>query len=172
MAKLPSIRVVRHAARLILIIALISVGVVLFRRATRPATIGIGQPPQWRVNQLATVPVFLETGDQTVNAAEIFLTYDPSEFRVVSVNGDGSFFRLWITGEPRVDETRHEISFAGGLPSPGWHGRGQIGTITLIPQRRGVMHLTIEPKTRILINDGRGTPAALRSQSLALTIAP
>ncbi len=114
------------------------------------------------VSQEVTIPVVISTNNETINAAEIYLTFDPAKVEVKSVSKDGSLFQIWITDEPKFSNQLGTISFAGGLPTPGFKGRGRVGTVSLVAKHSGLAVLTFDKKTRILKNDGLGTAIPLK----------
>lgn len=122
------------------------------------------------LNQTLDLPIMIDTAGATINAAEIYLKFDPAAIRVEAVTKDNSFFQLWITDEPKFSNESGEISFAGGLPKPGFSGRGQIGSIKIIPLKTGQAEISFESKTRALLNDGKGTAIALELPPIQLEI--
>ncbi len=115
-----------------------------------------------------SLPIRINTSTATINAAELFLSYDPTELRVLSVDKADSIFSIWITDQPSFDQAKGAVSFAGGLPNPGFSGQGVIGQIRVQPLKKGPLHITFSQKSRILLNDGQGT--ALRYQAAPITI--
>lgn len=114
------------------------------------------------------IPISLDTAGQTINAAEVFLSFDPQSVRIDSVSKDGSILRFWITDEPKFSNVSGVISFAGGLPTPGFRGNGMIGTIAFTLLKPGPALLHFQSKSRVLLNDGKGTSVALTQDDLHL----
>lgn len=121
-------------------------------------------------NQKIFIPIFVNTEDKTINALEVYLKFDPNELRVESVSKDNSFFQLWIKDEPKFNNDKGEISFAGGLPNPGFKGTGQIGSIEITPLKAGLLTISFDGRTRMLLNDGVGTESALISQPIKIRV--
>lgn len=153
-------RLVRLLALLFLLVVFGGIVFVTLRN-NRRARVTIEMPSTLTVNRAIEAPVFIDTHTDTINAAEVYLTFDPTAFRVESVSKDNSFFKIWIDKQPAFSNEAGTISFAGGLPTPGFQGRGQVGVITLLPLKKGSVTLTFDPKTRILKNDGSGTTVPL-----------
>lgn len=149
--------------RFIVLIGLMLVAVVLAWQKSTPhyGRITASVPHRPAVGQSVTIPIYIDTGSDTINAAEVYLTFDPSVIAVDSVAKDPSFFQLWITDQPAYSNETGTLSFAGGLPSPGFKGRGQVGSVTLHFLKHQAASLTFESKTRILKNDGQGTAVPL-----------
>ena len=127
----------------------------------RKAEISADLPKLIKVNQAITLPIIIDTTGETINAAEIYLKFDSQAIKVESVSKDNSFFELWITDEPKFSNEKGEISFAGGLPTPGFKGKGEIGQIIFIPKKSGWTEISFDSKTRALLNDGKGTAIPL-----------
>ncbi len=116
------------------------------------------------------IPIFINTQKYIINAAEIYLRFDPSELQVVSVSKENSFFQLWITGEPKFSNETGEISFAGGLPTPGFSGKGQVGAVEIVAKKPGRHQLSFDGRTRILLNDGLGTAIPLNLRPIKFKV--
>jgi hypothetical protein len=159
----------------IIVFAAIIVGagigaMIFYNKAPKTARITAEVPSGISVSQSIDLPIFIDTRDYTINAAEVYLTYDPQLVTVESVSKDNSFFQLWITDEPKFSNEKGQLSFAGGLPTPGFKGRGQIGTVTLKLLKPGHTNLTFDPKTRVLLNDGQGTAVPLYVAPISLLV--
>lgn len=111
------------------------------------------------------IPIMIDTQGRTINALELHLKYDPEYLEVLSLSKEPSFIKLWIKDEPKFSKENGEISFAGGLPNPGFNGRDVVGSVKLMALKTGKTEISYNSKTRILLNDGKGT-------SLPLTVKP
>lgn len=151
---------------IILIIVLVLCGSAFFflrsRGEERKATVTLQVKEKLEVGKQVTVPLFIDTLQDTMNAAEVYITFNPAQIKVDSVSRDGSIFKIWIKDQPSFSNEKGEINFAGGLPKPGFKGVGQIGTVTLTLLQKTSAQLTFTEKTRILKNDGLGTFVPLR----------
>ncbi len=144
----------------ILVIALVVVFISAFlEKNSAHISAEIKQPV--KIGEKIQVPIFIATGNNTINAAEIYLNFDPNKLQIIEVSKNNSFFQLWIKDEPKFSNEKGEISFAGGLPQPGFKGKGQVGEITLVIQQSGRNEISFDSKTRILLNDGKGTALPL-----------
>lgn len=114
------------------------------------------------------LPISVDTAGQTINAAEVYLSFDPKAVRIDSVSKEGSIFTFWITDEPKFSNALGVISFAGGLPTPGFRGTGTIGSIGYTLLKPGTVFLHFQPRSRVLLNDGKGTSFALIQEDLRL----
>ena len=114
------------------------------------------------------VPIILDSGNQTINAAEVFIHFDPQIIQVESISKDNSIFQIWITDSPSFSNTTGEISLAGGLPNPGFKGRGTVGRLKLRLLKQGVAKLQFLSRSRVLLNDGKGTSVPLVQDDITL----
>ena len=122
------------------------------------------------INKKISIPIEINTQDKTINAAEAYLTFDPKAIRVESVSKSDSFFTIWITDEPKFSNEKGEISFAGGLPNPGFKGKGVIGSVEITPLKTGWQTLTFDARTRLLLNDGLGTESPLEKELIRIKV--
>jgi hypothetical protein len=147
-----------------ILILLLCIGsyVFIYKSEPRLATVNIPKQQPVAVGQKVTIPILIDTVEDTMNAAEVYITFDPEVMKVEEVTRDGSIFKIWITDMPSFSNEEGKINFAGGLPKPGFKGTGQIGTVTLTLLQKQDAVLTFTEKTRILKNDGQGTFVPLR----------
>lgn len=120
--------------------------------------------------QKLTMPIFIDTKGQNINAAEVYLNFNPRLMRVDDISTDGSFFKIWIEDHPKYSNEQGTIAFAGGLPKPGFTGQGQIGTITVTLLKDENATLVFTPKTRVLLNDGKATPIPLSMDPITIRV--
>ena len=133
----------------------------VYNRMPKKATIAAEIPSSIKVNQKMTLPIFIDTAGLAINAAEVYLKFDPKALEIKSVSKENSFFQLWITDEPKFNNEKGEISFAGGLPNPGFQGKGQVGKVVITPLKSGWHSINFDRKTRVLLNDGKGSEISL-----------
>ncbi len=153
---------------LLVLVTGLGVGYCFHHQAPK-ATITLRLPKHVKVNESVTVPVFIDTATSTINAAEIYLTFDPSKIKIEEVTKNESIFQLWITGQPSFSNSEGKIAFVGGLPTPGFKGQGTIGTIKLTPLTAGTNLIHFSSATRALLNDGLGTIMPLRLSPISLS---
>lgn len=156
----------------LLLVAVILVLVGQFKSSSNAVVITAIIKERSIVGRSVSLPVTIETGKEAVNAIEVHLTFDPTKIKVESVSNEESVLRLWVPGQPAFSNTKGEISFVGGLPTPGFVGRGKIGSITVIPLSRGRQTVSFGPKTQALLNDGWGTAAPLVVEPITFNVYP
>lgn len=90
----------------------------------------------YQTGQTFSVSVLVKSEQETMNAAEATLKFDPSIIRVKSISKVGSIFSFWPQ-EPTFSNTAGTIKFAGGTPTSYKGSRGKIITIYFRAQREG-----------------------------------
>lgn len=157
-----------------LALLLVVVGAVLFwgrGRTNAPRSATISSPAvKSTTGHEVTVPIEVDTAGQTINAAEVFLKFDPKLVQVTAVDVTGSIFTIQVSGQPKFSNEQGEISFGGGVPNPGFRGRGKIGSVTLTAKNSTQTKLTFDSKTQALLNDGKGTAIPLKLQPIEVDI--
>ncbi len=125
---------------------------------------------------LVTVAVRLNTDEgECVNAVDAVITYSDS-IEAVDISRGKSIMSLWVE-DPVLNKDAHQITFAGGIPN-GYCGRipGDPSLTNIVAElvfrapgfsvgrKDNVAALvSFDPKTRVLLNDGQGTDAPLRT---------
>ncbi|MFH1451001.1 MAG: hypothetical protein ABIF89_00100 [bacterium] len=90
-----------------------------------------------------------------VNASQGEIYFPADKLEVVSISKGGSIFSLWVK-EPTFSNTNGVISFGGGLPNPGFIGKGNIISVLFRGKTVGDATVTLG-KEKILANDSHGT---------------
>jgi hypothetical protein len=158
---------------LILVVAgVISIVVTRFSRKVDPnqAFVSVQGTTTVNAGQKTTLPIIIDTKGQNINAAEVYLNFNPRLMRVDEITKDGTFFKIWIKDDPKFSNEKGEISFSGGLPNPGFTGKGQVGTITVTLLQKQDAQLVFTPKTRVLLNDGKGTAIPLTIDPITIKV--
>lgn len=107
-----------------------------------------------------SVALYVST-DTAMNAAQATVTFPSDILQVTSMSTDG-IFTLWAE-TPKHSNTAGTVTFAGGLPSPGYKGKsGKILTVTFKAWAAGKPKVSIT-KGSVLANDANATEL-LRSQ--------
>jgi hypothetical protein len=156
---------------LLLTILAVSVVIVYYRFIDHPiAHLATEGKLVGRVNQPLTIPIVLDTGSETINAAEVHIKTNPKLATITAVSKDSSFFQIWIKDQPSFSAQDGTATFAGGLPKPGFTGKGRIGSLTLIPHTTGQITLTFTNQTQVLRNDGQGTKIPLAQPPIMVSV--
>lgn len=124
-------------------------------RPERPAGLSFSIPDMITVNDPFEVTVEVDTKNQEVNAVGIYLNYDTSKLRLLDFDTSDSFCQFYP--EKRFDETLGKIMLACGAPHPGVAGRNNIMTLQFLPLQAGAAQITTDPKSQVLLSNGKGT---------------
>jgi len=118
---------------------------------------------------------------ECINVIDAVITYDPA-VQPVDISRGQSILPLWVE-EPTINVAENKITFAGGIPN-GYCGR-VIGdprltneVLKIVFQVPGLRigygdtnptsTISFAPETRVLLNDGRGTPATLTTTTAVI----
>lgn len=99
----------------------------------------------------------INTEGEEINAVEVGLAFPSDLLAVVDFSKGNSILTLWPQ-EPRIQE--EEISFLGGIPG-GFKGEGSLAKITFLGKEIGKSEINFKESSKVLLNDGKGTPAEL-----------
>lgn len=103
------------------------------------------------------VEVRVDTEGEEINTANIILKFSNDFLEAIDFNKGSSIFSLWPE-EANIKEG--EISFLAGVPG-GFLGEGLIGRINFFGKKVGEAQIIFKEDSKILLNDGSGTPAKL-----------
>ncbi len=108
----------------------------------------------YTADSVFTINLLANTGGQAVNAGEAAIAFPADKLEVVNISQSGSIFTLWPTPPAAASG---QISFAGGVASPGWSGNsGLLLSITFRAKRAGQATVGVS-SGQLLLNDGSGT---------------
>lgn len=149
----------------------ISLGYFLNPSTVEAATLSIGASDTTiSVGDTITVSVRLSAGGKAINAADGTLIFPSASLSLQSISRSGSIFTFWAE-DPHGSNASSQISFSGGLPSPGYSGSGgKIFQATFKAKAVGSAQLTLSG-VHILANDGYGTNVFTGAGSTTITIA-
>lgn len=82
-----------------------------------------------QVGEIKIINVIADSLEQSINAAEATITFDPKEIEVLSLSKAGSIFNIWAK-EPSFSNQNGKIVFGGGLISGFSGASGKILQIT------------------------------------------
>jgi hypothetical protein len=106
------------------------------------------------------VPIYLNTRGASVNAVELHIKYDPHKLRITKPSSGSSIIGYWI-GAPSYNNSAGTADIAGSIPNGITTQSGLILTITFQAIASGQSAVTISDTSRVLLNDGLGSPAQL-----------
>ena len=149
--------------------AVIVLALSFFWFSTYAATLSVSpNTGVYTAGQTFSARVVVNTGSDSINAADGTLSFNPKEITVVSIS-KGSIFSLW-TAEPSFSNSAGTITFSGGSPS-GYKGSGgTIITITFRAAAAGSPKVSFSSGS-VLAADGRGTNVLTSMNGGSFTIA-
>jgi len=110
----------------------------------------------FNVGKTFSVSVKVDSGGGVgINAAEAVLSFDPAYLNVNTVSKSGSIFTLWPV-EPTFSNSKGEVNFAGGSPTPYTGSAGTIISITFVAKKEGTTEVKFKSGS-VLAADGKGT---------------
>ena len=153
------------------LVLLFSVGLVESVRAQEASFYLSPASGNYKVGETFSVTLFINTQGVSINASQAKIIFPPEKLKVINISKSGSIFTLWVQ-EPIFSNEKGEISFGGGLPSPGYIGEaGKV--ITIFFQGKSEGEAKIDFKNEIITaNDPRGTNVFSFSQGGAYSIFP
>jgi hypothetical protein len=123
----------------------------------------------YSIGQTFTIPVYVSSSDQAINAASGIISFPQDKLQVMSLSKAGSIMSLWVQ-EPSFSNTIGTINFEGIVLNPGFIGNsGKIINITFRAKSQGTTPLSITSAS-ILANDGKGTNILTSSGSASYNI--
>jgi hypothetical protein len=103
------------------------------------------------------IEIRLDTEGEEVNAVEANLKFPSDLLKITDFSKGGSILTFWPQ-EPDFKE--NSISFTGGIPG-GFKGEGLILKINFLGKEIGKAEVNFKDDSKVLLNDGKGTPAKL-----------
>lgn len=101
-----------------------------FSKAKEASFFVLPETGSFRIGQSFNVSVYIASEGAAMNAAQAKLTFPPQILEVAGISKTGSIFTLWVQ-EPVWSNSQGEISFGGGLSSPGYRGSSaKVITVT------------------------------------------
>ena len=104
------------------------------------------------------VEVRVDSQEDEINTVLAELDF-PNNLEIIDLSKGESILKLWPE-EPSFSNKEGKIYFTGGIPG-GFKGEGIIGKITFKANGIGQAIVNFKESSRVLLNDGEGTPASL-----------
>jgi hypothetical protein len=106
------------------------------------------------------IVISLNTQGDSINAIEGHFTFNPQEFTIENLNDGGSVIDLWVES-PTSSNALGTLDFSGIIPGGITTASGTVLTLTIIPVGASATKGFTLTSARALLNNGKGTPAAL-----------
>lgn len=103
------------------------------------------------------IEVRIDTEDEEINTAEVGFKFPSNLLEVIDFSEGNSILAFWAE-EPQI--LQGEIAFLGGAPN-GFKGDGLLGRINFLGKETGIAKISFKEDSKVLLNDGQGTPAPL-----------
>ena len=94
------------------------------------------EPGNYKTGERFSLDVMIQAEGISVNAAQATIHFSPNKLKVVEIARMDSIFSLWPK-KPVWSNSAGEISFVGGLPSPGFLGAERVFTVTFQAKASG-----------------------------------
>jgi hypothetical protein len=120
----------------------------------KPGILTIKAPDTASINQPISVYVEMDSGGENVNAAGIYLRYEPAMMQLLSMDTTTSFCQFYP--EKRYDQNLGTITLACGSPHPGVNGKSVMMKLEFMPIRLGNTWIVTESNSQLLKSDGQG----------------
>jgi len=126
------------------------------------------------------ISVRIDSGGECINAADITISYTRETIEVVDASIGDSIFTVWVLG-PTIHPEFGVVSFVGGIPG-GYCGRtpgdpavtNVLAKLIVRFKDPAVMPadalLAVVPSSKVTLNDGEGTDAALVARESSFII--
>lgn len=102
------------------------------------------------------VSILVNTGDESINALSVHISFDPARVQIQDVDMEHSICSNVL--EKAVDIANKEVRISCIVTSPGFSGpQGVIGDIIVHPLVTGDFSLSFDDHAQVLANDGLGT---------------
>ena len=112
--------------------------------------------------------VRLDTEGELINTCEVNLNFSSNSLEVIDISNGGSILSLWPK-IPIFSNSQRIISFIGGIPG-GFSGDGKLLSIIFQATTPASAEVNFQDSSKVLLNDGFGTPAKVTVQRAVFTI--
>lgn len=114
------------------------------------------------------IKLMVDTKGNIINSARGVIVFDKGKLGVLDLKTEESIFKFWdnTTSFSNYDG---KINFGGGLPSPGFSGKGLILEIIFEAKKEGEAKIDFKDGA-VLLNDEKGTDILSKMQGINLKI--
>jgi len=113
----------------------------------------------------------LDTEGEYINTMQVNLVFSQDILEVQDFSKGNSVLTVWVQ-EPSFSNEAGTLSLIGGVPG-GYQGFGDsLGKIIFKTKKQGLASVKIQEDSRLLLNDGFGTPAELKIKEGIFAIGP
>ena len=123
---------------------------------------------QFGLKQESSVNIKIDTADDSINAAQAKIKFNPGVLEVKSISKDGSIFNFWLQ-EPEFSNTEGMIEFIGGTTSGVSGASLQVLKINFIAKGIGLSEFSFTDGA-VTASDGSGTNILNKSNGAKFTV--
>lgn len=123
-----------------------------------------------RRGDVVVAELSLQELEQTINAMDGYISFDPNFLKVEDVSIGDSVFTLWPR-TPVFSNDNGRIIFTGGIPGGLKNTKGKVLRIVFLAKNTGDTSLAVSNESVLYLNDGQGTKVSPRNISLDFSIA-
>ncbi|HOX29888.1 MAG TPA: hypothetical protein P5080_02875 [Candidatus Paceibacterota bacterium] len=126
-----------------------------------------GEEREIKTNELFEAEVFINTGEESLNAVEGKIFFPRDLIEIKKINEGNSIINFWI--EKPIDALQGPIAFSGIIPGGYNDSEGLILSMTFLAKKEGSGAIEVKD-ARALKNDGQGTEAPLKALNLPFSV--
>jgi hypothetical protein len=128
---------------------------VILAASARGSELILNIPERIQVNEPFQLIIRVDTHNERVNAAGIYLSFDPHMLQVLQQDTRSSFCQFYP--EKKYDNRTGTVSLACGSPHPGFSGSNTLMILEFMPLKVGASVIRTSQQSQILKSDGKGT---------------
>ncbi len=136
--------------------------------SNKPGILTLRLEDNIQVSKPFQVTVSLDTNKQNINAAGVYLKYDPRYLILLDLDTRSSFCQFYP--EKKFDNNLGTVSLSCGSPHPGISGENNLMILTFMPQLTGTTTIITDSHSRLLLSNGKGTNILQEFPSAKITI--
>lgn len=129
--------------------------VLSFSQSKNPGTLDFEGPHQVFINQQFSLKILIDSNKEHVNAAGLYLRFDPEKIQITEISTLSSFCQFYP--EKKFDNRMGIVSLACGAPHPGFNGKGELIELKINPIAIGTSTIRVTSSSKLLVSDGKGT---------------
>ncbi len=122
------------------------------------------------LNDIFIVEIMIDTEGEEVNACEVNVKFSPENLEIIDVSMGNSILSLWPMA-PFYSNEEGTLKFTGGAPD-GFSQQQLLGKIIFQVVAGGRAEVKFQEKSRVLLNDGKGTEAKLNTRGADFELLP
>lgn len=106
------------------------------------------------------IPILINTNGKSINSIDVKIRFDQNKLSIVDPSSGVSIIGVWIS-PPAYDNNTGIASYKGEIPNGIITDSGLVGMITFRAKSTGKTVVSVDPSSKITLNDGQETQMAL-----------